>query len=62
MVTWTVKKLIEELRRVENQNLPVMTEGCDCHGVVTALDIYTGLSGTEVLLIRRYNDELDTTI
>jgi hypothetical protein len=28
----TVKELIEELNKIENKDLEVKTEGCDCYG------------------------------
>jgi hypothetical protein len=51
-ITCTVGELIELLRRVPDQSLPVRTEGCDCLGDAAGLQV----DGDGVLIVRRNPD------
>ena len=51
--TMTVGELITELQKF-NQELPVLTEGCDCYGNCIGFKILPDKKG-DVLLIERNN-------
>lgn len=50
--TWTVSQLIDALKQMP-QDLPVLTEGCDCLGFANGVETYRRGDGSEVLLILR---------
>ena len=50
----TVKELIEKLQAIENKDLPIETEGCDCDGT----DCNVRVEADRVYITRNdsYND------
>lgn len=38
----TVRTLIEELQKIEDKDLPVLSDGCDCFGPAVAVEIFEG--------------------